>query len=87
MTEEIIANQNENTQKVLECIEKFKADYHELCRLKDMRIAELEEQIKKMKDCSNCKYKYIQDNADLGEGTRTDPCLSCRSHNMWEFED
>lgn len=48
---------------------------------------QLKKQIEKMKDCSNCKYRYIQDNADLGEGTRTDPCLSCRSHNMWELEN
>lgn len=54
---------------------------------KDMSNDELKAQIEKMKCCENCKYKYIQDNADLGEGTRTDPCLSCRSHNMWEFEE
>ena len=47
----------------------------------------LNEQIKKMKGCENCKYKYIQDSCDLGEGTRTDPCLSCRSNNMWEFDN
>ena len=47
----------------------------------------LKEQIEKMKDCSNCKYRYIQDNADLGEGERTDPCLACRSHNMWELAE
>ena len=47
----------------------------------------LNKQIGKMKDCVNCKYKYIQDSCDLGEGTRTDPCLSCRSNNMWEFDN
>ena len=51
------------------------------------KIEELEAQIEKMKDCENCKYKYIQDSCDLGEGTRTDPCLSCRNSNMWEFDN
>ena len=36
--------------------EKFKSDYHELCRLKDVRIAELEAQIEKMKRCEICKH-------------------------------
>ena len=63
--------------------ENYKHDCGVLLR----NIAELEAQVEKMKVCSNCKYKYIQDNVDLGEGTRTDPCLSCRSHNMWEFAD
>ena len=51
------------------------------------KVKELEAQIEKMKGCENCKYKYIQDSCDLGEGTRTDPCLSCRSNNMWEFDN
>ena len=67
--------------KKVKVVEHFEA--YGQCR-DSRRIANLEAQIEKMKDCSNCKYLYIQDNADL-EGTRTDPCLSCRSHNMWNL--
>lgn len=85
-----VFDKNAELKKKLEQAEKVKVVEHfeayGQCR-DSRRIAELEAQIEKMKGCSNCKYKYIQDNADLGEGTRTDPCLSCRSHNMWEFED
>ena len=49
MTEEeldlIIAEQNKSTEEILKAIAKVKSDYHELCKLKDMRIAELEDKL------------------------------------------
>lgn len=40
----IIAEQNKSTEEILKAITKVKADYHELCNLKDMRITELEQE-------------------------------------------
>ena len=42
----IIAEQNKSTEEILKAAAKMKSDYHELCKLKDMRIAELEAQLK-----------------------------------------
>ena len=52
----IIAEQNKSTEEILKAVAKVKSDYHELCKLKDMRIAELEAQIEKMKCCYNCEH-------------------------------
>lgn len=40
----IIAEQNKSTEEILKAVAKVKADYHELCKLKDMRITELEKE-------------------------------------------
>ena len=45
----IIAEQNKSKEEILKAVAKVKSDYHELCKLKDMRIAKLEEQIEKVK--------------------------------------
>ena len=45
----IITEQNKSKEEILKAVAKVKSDYHELCKLKDMRIAELEAQIEKMK--------------------------------------
>ena len=50
MLDEIIANQNENTQKILEGVEKLKSQYHELCEMKDERIRRLETENKDLRD-------------------------------------
>ncbi len=54
----IITEQNKSTEEILKAVAKVKSDYHELCKLKDMRIAELEAQIEKMKCGQNCKFEY-----------------------------
>ena len=46
----------EATKELQEATKKFKSDYHELCNLQDMRIAELEKQVEKMKRCEICKH-------------------------------
>lgn len=52
----IIAEQNKSTEEILKAVAKVKSDCHELCKLKDMRIAELEAQIEKMKqDLDNAR--------------------------------
>ena len=55
----IITEQNKSKDEILKAVAKVKADYHELCNLKDMRIAELEAQIEKMKNCKNCANYMI----------------------------
>ena len=40
----IIFEQNKSREEILKAIAKVKADYHELCNLKDMRIANLEKE-------------------------------------------
>lgn len=46
----IIAEQNKSTEEILKAVTKMKADYHELCKLKDMRIAELEKENAELKE-------------------------------------
>ena len=41
----IITEQNKSTEEILMAVAKVKSDYHELCNLKDMRIAELEDKL------------------------------------------
>lgn len=50
----IITEQNKSTEEILKAVAKIKSDYHELCNLKDMRIAELEEKISVLLSCKNC---------------------------------
>ena len=45
----IIAEQNKSTEEILKAVAKVKSDYHELCKLKDMRIAELEKENAELK--------------------------------------
>jgi archaellum component FlaC len=52
----IIAEQNKSTEEILKAVAKIKSDYHELCKLKDMRIAELEAQVEKMKSIGRTSY-------------------------------
>lgn len=40
----IISEQNKSTEEILKAVAKVKADSHELCNLKDMRIANLEKE-------------------------------------------
>jgi len=49
-TDIIITEQNRSRDEILKAVAKFKADYRELCNLKDMRIAELEKQNKELKE-------------------------------------
>lgn len=62
-TDLIIAEQNKSTEEILKAVAKVKADYHELCKLKDMRIAELEEEVKEWKDKADlwCKTANLKD--------------------------
>ncbi len=48
-TDLIIAEQNKSKEEILKAVAKVKSDYHELCKLKDMQIADLKAQIGKMK--------------------------------------
>lgn len=53
----IIAEQNKSKEEILKAVAKVKADYHELCKLKDMRIAELEKENAELKcECRRCVY-------------------------------
>ena len=63
----IIAEQNKSTEEILKAVAKVKSDYHELCNLKDMRIAELEYQLthRNCLDCSNHSSKLRMRNLDL----------------------
>jgi len=60
----IIAEQNKSTEEILKAVAKVKSDYHELCKLKDMRIAELEAQIEKMKCCKEEIIKALKETLD-----------------------
>ena len=42
----ISAEQNKSTEEILKAAAKFKSDYHKLCELKDMRIEQLEKDVK-----------------------------------------
>lgn len=46
----IIAEQNKSIEKILKAVAKFKSDYHELCKLKDMRIEQLEKENAQLKE-------------------------------------
>lgn len=72
----IIAEQNKSREEILKAVAKVKSDCHELCKLKDMRIAELEAQIDKMKCCTNCKHSRTE-----YEHCRTD------KHEKWEIKE
>ena len=70
----IIAEQNKSTEEILKAVAKVKSDYHELCKLKDMRIAELEAQIEKLIDfvlskTECCDVCPITDTCINSEGT------------------
>ncbi len=45
----IITEQNKSTEEILKAVAKVKSDYHELCKVKDMRIAELEAEVNRLK--------------------------------------
>ena len=45
----IIAEQNKSKEEILKAVAKVKSDYHELCKLKDIRIAELEKENAELK--------------------------------------
>lgn len=53
----IITEQNKSTEEILKSVAKVKSDYHKLCNLKDMRIAELEKE--------NAELKGLKDVATL----------------------
>lgn len=70
----IITEQNKSTEEILKAVAKVKSDYHELCKLKDMRIAELEAQIEKLIDfvlskIECCDVCPITDACTNSEGT------------------
>lgn len=54
----IITEQNKSTEEILKAVAKVKSDYHELCKLKDIRIAELE------KENAELKEKYVKNITD-----------------------
>ena len=72
----IIAEQNKSKEEILKAVAKVKSDYHELCKLKDMRIAELEAQIEEIKCCCNCRHSRTE-----YEHCRTD------KHEKWEIKE
>ena len=59
-TDLIIAEQNKSTEEILKAVAKVKADYHELCKLKDMRIAELEKENAELKS-DNGEWEITSD--------------------------
>ena len=61
--------------------EKFKADCLELCKLKDMRIEQLENQINKMKNCVNC------DNGHIEGAMQCDYVKLCKNHSHWKLKE
>lgn len=46
----IITEQNKSTEEILKAVAKVKSDYHELCKLKDKRIADLEKENAELKE-------------------------------------
>ena len=60
----IIAEQNKSTEEILKAVAKVKSDYHELCKLKDMRIAELEKENAELKKQLEMSNKVYNDNLD-----------------------
>lgn len=58
--------------------EKFKADCLELCKLKDMRIEQLEKQIEEMKNCTNC---------DNEEGNYCHSASPCKNKDQWKLKE
>ena len=54
----IIAEQNKSKEEILKAVAKVKSDCHELCKLKDMRIADLE------KENAELKEKYVKNITD-----------------------
>lgn len=54
----IIAEQNKSKEEILKAVAKVKSDYHELCKLKDIRIADLEKENAEMKE------KYVKNITD-----------------------
>ena len=74
----IITELNKNLEKISAVVVKIKSDYHELCILKDIRIADLEQENKELKDKLNNLssvaevrlanwQKYEKENAELKE--------------------
>ena len=54
----------------------------EECKLQK-RIAELEEQIEKMKCCDNCAN---EDREEFYDDTwHNDVCVNCKNHDKWEL--
>ena len=80
----IITEQNKSTEEILKAVAKVKADYHELCRLKDMRIKELEAQIEKMKCCYNCS-KWYDGECEESPKSKTFFCADFKC-DKWECE-
>ena len=75
----IIAEQNKSREEILKAVMKIKSDWQELYNLKDKRIAELEQQIEKMKCCENCAWWY-----KLPNGQR-DCAETCENLDNWSF--
>ena len=79
----IITEQNKSKEEILKAVAKVKSDYHELCKLKDMRIAELEAQIEKMKCCYNCS-KWYDGECEESPKSKTFFCADFKCDN-WEM--
>ena len=56
-TDIIITEQNRSRDEILKAVAKVKADYHELCKLKDMRIAKLEKENAELKKESDFYHR------------------------------
>ena len=71
----IITEQNKSTEEILKAVAKVKSDYHELCKLKDMRIAELEAQLEREKNLNQCLSDHNEQLRELIEKMKC--CANC----------
>lgn len=80
-----IHNLREHYSEVISELQKKSDTNHSLVEQladKDIEIAELKEQIEKMKRCTNCKWDINGMSYEFGE-----PCKFCKSYSNWEQED
>lgn len=85
----IIAEQNKSKEEILKAVAKVKSDYHEICKLKDMRIAELEYQLthRNCVDCSNHSSKLRMRTLELEtQIEKMKCCENCKYHSYWGNE-
>ena len=71
------------TKELQEEIELLKKS-DSLCKIigeQKLKIADLEEQIEKMKCCGNCKYK------DCNKTSQYQKCWYCKNKNKWELAE
>lgn len=77
----IITEQNKSTEEILKAVAKVKSDYHELCKLKDKRIAELEKENVELIG----KIAFLENDLNNAKAQieKMKCCENCRYCNKW----